>query len=83
MKLKMFLFSKLMDYNKHHYISALYNKQTMEDEESCHMAILNADGVYVAVIAMLSLCLKLATCGWYNKHGTTTSPPVSEVCGCF
>ena len=71
--------SLLINYSPHHYISALYNKQTMEDE-SCHMAILNADGVYVAVVAMLSLCLKLATCGWYNKHSTTTSPPASEVC---
>ncbi|KAK3098836.1 hypothetical protein FSP39_023524 [Pinctada imbricata] len=57
---------------------ALYNKQRTDDPESCHMAILNADGVYVAVISMLSLCLRLVTCGWYNKHTETSTPPVTE-----
>ncbi|XP_069142688.1 brefeldin A-inhibited guanine nucleotide-exchange protein 3-like isoform X2 [Argopecten irradians] len=62
------------------FCTALYDQQYKSSEEnssSCQMAILNADGVYVATITALLLNLKLDACGAY---GTTEGAnyPISE-----
>ncbi|XP_021364639.1 brefeldin A-inhibited guanine nucleotide-exchange protein 3-like isoform X1 [Mizuhopecten yessoensis] len=62
------------------FCSALYDQQYKSSEEnssSCQMAILNADGVYVATITALLLNLKLEVDGAYST-ADSMSCPLSE-----
>ncbi|XP_033740095.1 brefeldin A-inhibited guanine nucleotide-exchange protein 3-like isoform X2 [Pecten maximus] len=62
------------------FCTALYDQQYKSSEEtlssssSCQMAILNADGVYVATITALLLNLKLDVNGVYSTAEGATSP---------
>ncbi|XP_061176274.1 brefeldin A-inhibited guanine nucleotide-exchange protein 3-like [Saccostrea echinata] len=66
------------------FCTALYDTQSQSESES-HMAILNADGVYVASVSSLHLCLQLSTSGYYNRTGCssiTEKDFVDSVLGC-